>query len=265
MLRVSVIAPSTEKQAVLETRIGTQFPTLQIDTQSPDVMICYGGDGTFLYAEEHYPEVPKVLLRNTMLCEQHAQETETDILGLLSTGEYAIRDHARLMVTGQKKNEENLIADDFLVGTYDISIGHTRINTTIRMRVNINGRAISEEIVGDGLVVSTPLGATGYYQSITRSHFTSGIGIAFNNSVNTVTHMVVAEDSVISVEVTRGPGVLAADNQENMSELNTGDTMCIEKSDMKARLVTFAGENDKYNFAMNRLPAGACQLCGVRF
>ena len=50
------------------------------------------------------------------------------------------------------------------------------------------------------------------YQSITHSIFRVGIGLAFSNSTEEVSHLVLSESSVIEIEVVRGPGILIADN-----------------------------------------------------
>jgi NAD+ kinase len=254
MVNISVVG--LEAKAI-EERIREHYPELNIvEPARAEFIVCYGGDGTFLYGEHLYPGVPKILLRNSMLCSRCTQMTEETILTLVSQREFDIVKQSTLeVVTGQEK----------LRGAYDITVGHGRINTTIRMRVAFNGVDHPEEIVGDGIVVSTPLGATGYYQSITRSTFKKGIGIAFNNSVNTTSHIVVEEDTVIELRVTRGPGVVAADNVEELLTVDTGASLTITVGETPLRLVTFREPNERFNFTMNRLPSGVCQLCGTRY
>jgi len=78
---------------------------------------------------------------------------------------------------------------------------------------------LGKEFIGDGLVVATPFGSTGYYRSITDSYFELGIGIAFNNSTEQADSLVVKEQRQIKVLITRGPALLYADNQTKIINL----------------------------------------------
>ena len=57
-----------------------------------------------------------------------------------------------------------------------------------------------------------------------------GIGLAFNNSTERSDHMILKEDAKIELEITRGPAVVFADNQNGQIELNIGDKVTITKS-----------------------------------
>jgi NAD+ kinase len=81
------------------------------------------------------------------------------------------------------------------------------------------------QIVGDGLVVATPFGSTGYFRNITHSLFRVGIGLAFNNCSDPVDHIIVRNDTVIRAEVIRGPAVLVADNDPARLDLDEGDVV----------------------------------------
>ncbi len=260
MLRVYVVGLNRDQ---LILRIQEHYPELTIiNHQFPDesdvtpdvcdVVICYGGDGTLLYGEQHIPLVPKMMLRSTMLCEECRETAATEMLTALSSKNYTLEPHMKLEAQSEDRSH---------IGLYDLMIGHSRINTSVRLRFAINGIAHPEEIVGDGLIISTPLGSTGYYQSITRSNFRSGIGIAFNNSVNTMSHLVVDEDAQIEVTITRGRAVVTSDNNEDPEVVDTGAHIMIKKSQQQTSLVTFSGVLETYNFAMNRFAGGICQLC----
>ncbi len=260
MLRVYVVGLNRDQ---LILRIQKEYPDLQVindqcadeSSVTPeicDVVICYGGDGTLLYGEQHIPTVPKLMLRSTMLCTQCRETAATEMLTALSSKNYTLEPHMKLEARSQNHTH---------LGLYDIMIGHSRINVSVRLRFAINGVRHPEEIVGDGLIISTPLGSTGYYQSITRSNFSSGIGIAFNNSVNTMSNLVVDEDAQIEMIITRGRAVVTSDNNEEPEIVDTDATITVQKSQAVASLVTFSGELEKYNFAMNRFAGGICQLC----
>jgi NAD kinase len=260
MLRVYVVGLNKDQ---LILRIQKDYPELtvindqladekQVTAKNCDLVICYGGDGTLLYGEQHIPGIPKMMLRSTMLCDDCREQAVIDMLTALSQKNYTLESHMKL--EARSNNQTHL-------GLYDIMIGHSRINVSVRLRFAINGVAHPEEIVGDGLIISTPLGSTGYYQSITRSNFQSGIGIAFNNSVNTMSNLVVDEDAKIDVTITRGRAVVTSDNNEDPEVVDTDAYITIQKSQQQTALVTFSGELEKYNFAMNRFASGTCQLC----
>jgi NAD+ kinase len=112
---------------------------------------------------------------------------------------------------------------------------HNSVPTSgVRYRVWIDGKEFGAEIVGDGVVVATPFGSTGYYRSITRGIFRVGLGVAFNNTTEQVDHMVLAEEAEIRVLVTRGPAVAAADNCLKTIPLEDGDEVLIRRHEGQA-------------------------------
>lgn len=238
----------------LAAYIREKYSDLNIVEENPEVVVCYGGDGTLLYGEGKFPGVPKVMVRHSRVCALCQEETRDTVLRLLSAGEYTIVPHMKLAVKalGQTLHALN-----------DVVIAHKFINNTLRAKVFVNGEQYGSELFGDGVVVSTPLGSTGYYQSITRSNFTQGIGIAFNNSINTVSHLVVQEEYVIDVEVTRGPGLIAADNNEEQITVETGDRARIRIAKEQAQIIRFGQEYMRFNVntGADRVQLGYCQVC----
>lgn len=160
-----------------------------------DIIVCYGGDGTLLYGERLFPGTPKVMIRNSQVCHSCSTQGRDTILQLLLRGAYSTQEHMKLTVEAKGQT---------LTALNDVIIGHAAVNGTLRATVAVNGQQYGDEFFGDGVVISTPIGSTGYYQSITRSNFHNGIGLAFNNTVNVVSHLVVEDSSEIVVEITRG-------------------------------------------------------------
>ncbi len=238
----------------LATYIEEKFPTIDLVEEKPDLIITYGGDGSLLYAERHFPGVPKVMLRNSQVCTLCANMSRDTVLQLILEEQYDIVPYTKLEAEAKGKK---------LTALNDVVVGHPFVNGTLRAKVSINGEQYGDEILGDGIVISTPIGSTGYYQSITRSNFQFGIGIAFNNVVRIVSHLVVDEETPIEVEVTRGPGIVAADNDEGQIDLSTGDRVQIRRSKEKAQIVHFPSEHRRFNLTAqsNRLPLGLCQIC----
>lgn len=238
----------------LEKYLQKEFSDIEIVEKEPDFVLCYGGDGTLLYGEHHYPGVPKVMIRNSRVCHLCSDAARETILRAVLSGEYTMREFAKLKATAE--GEEYIALND-------IVLGHKAVNGTLRAKVYINGQQYGDEIFGDGVIASTPLGSTGYYQSVTSSNFQAGIGIAFNNTINTVSHLVVNDDHVLEVEVTRGPGLVAADNQEKYTELSTGQRVRIELADEVAHIIELPAEHSRFNVntGADRVPLGYCQMC----
>jgi len=193
---------------------------LQVVTESPDLILTWGGDGLLLRSEAAYPGVPKLPLRNSRhgkKCQAHEVPEALDRLleGRLSENE-------QIKVEAQAHGVVK-------VGLNDVAMHNLHPTSAVRFLVEIDGKNLGHELVGDGVVVATPFGSTGYFQSITRGSFEEGLGLAFNNSTEAVDHRILSEDSEIRLRITRGPAVLVADNQPDMVELDDGDEVFIRR------------------------------------
>lgn len=219
-----------------------------------DIVVCYGGDGTLLMAERENPGVPKVSIRNSQICNTCRWETRDAVLRLVSEKRFYITKHFKIEAIYKKHRQ---------VALNDIIIGHQNINTALRYKVYINDRQYGSEFLGDGVVAATPMGSTAYYQVITRSNFEEGIGLAFNNTINSIGHVVINDKNIIKVIVTRGPGRMRFDNYREYYDLKEGDEIIIRKAKEFAQIVNFRGTWEKLNVSIsqNRLPLGYCQVC----
>lgn len=235
------------QKAALADHIASHFSDLEVVEEGGEVIVCYGGDGTLLWGERNYPGVPKVMIRNSRISDEDMHANRDSILQLLSEGRFTVEDHMKLSA---RVGEREVLALN------DIAIGHPHVNGSVRFRVSINGRVFEKEVLADGLVVSTPVGSTGYFQSIANTNFEIGLGVAFNNAINPIKHLVLHRDSSIQVEITRGPGRLASDNDEKEIQLSTGDTIEISASDKTAKALKFPEgyEHLNLNIGMNRTP-----------
>jgi len=190
--------------------------------ESPDLVISYGGDGALLGAEREFPGIPKCPVRDSPSNPKCPRHGEDAILDLLFSGE--------LPETRLTKVQATVGSEVRAIGLNDIVISRRLIPSAVRYRIWLDGELYASQIVGDGLVVSTPFGSTGYYRSITNSLFRLGLGLAFNNSAEPVNHLVIAEDSEVAVLILRGPATLVADNDPQQAPLNTGDVVTLKKT-----------------------------------
>ena len=200
------------------------------DEKNPDIVISYGGDGTFLWAERRYPGVPKALFRYSKTCKKCHNLPIDHALELIKKKKYRIIHHTKI---------EAKINSTRLLGTNDIVIRNAMPTHAVRFTLSVNGKKINKEIIGDGIVAATPFGSTAYFYSITRKTFKKGIGIAFNNTTIPHPPIFLPEKAKIKFTVTRGEAFAVADNEPRMIVLTPGKSITITSSKQKARIISF--------------------------
>ncbi|NOY74848.1 MAG: hypothetical protein GXP32_03535 [Kiritimatiellaeota bacterium] len=210
-----------------------KFDDVQLVDDSPDIVLTHGGDGALLGAERDFPGIPKLPFRDTRtapLCPEHVSiERRFDdyMSGKLK--------ETRLMKLG------GVIGGKTLKGINDVFIHNVDRVGALRYIVLIDGIPYGHEIIGDGVGVSTVHGSTAYYRSITHSIFKIGIGLAFSNSTEATNHLVLPEESVVEIRLTRGPGILVADNTPNGIQLEEGEFVKIAKIEETASIYGLSG------------------------
>ncbi len=196
-----------------------------IDRKDPDIVICYGGEGTFLYGEQIYPSVPKLFIYAGS--ENKKKYDLSKIIKKLKRKKY--KKEKAMKLEASVKNKKFLAMNDINF--------HYKVPVAVRFDVYIDNKKIAENVIGDGLVIATPWGANAYYKSITGKTFERGIGLAFNNPTKKMRSKVVSSKAKIMIKVRRGPALLAADCNKKVIQLKTGDVVTIKKSDQKAVLL----------------------------
>jgi NAD+ kinase len=201
---------------------------LEIVDDRPDVVVTYGGDGLLLHSEREWPGVPKLPLRNSRRGKKCDPREVRDALERLAAGSLVSSSQTKLRFEAKGRSQ---------VGLNDIIVHNARPTSSLRCRVYIDGSEFGDEIVGDGVVVATPFGSTAYYRSITRGIFHVGLGLAFNNSIEQVDHIVLREEAHIRVVITRGPAIVVADNHPELVPLDEGDEVAILKDETRATIL----------------------------
>lgn len=205
------------------------FPVEYVQN-NPDLIISYGGDGTLLGAERDYPGIPKCPVRDSRSNPKCPQHDEKSILRELFAERLPITE--LIKVQGTINN-----TDDGTCGINDVVVDRQKQSSAIRFRLWLNDMLYARHIVGDGIVLATPFGSSGYYRSITHSLFSLGIGLAFNNATEAVNHLVIDPESVIRLEILRGPGIMFADNDPTEKKLSEGDQVVLSKAASTARII----------------------------
>ena len=196
------------------------------------IIVTHGGDGALLGAEREYPGVPKLPLRDAAtapLCPDHAARTRL---------EKFLREQPEPV---KLPKLAGTCHDRILYGINDVFLHRALPTSALRYRVSIDGEPYGEEIVGDGVGLSSVHGSTAYYRSITHSTFRVGVGLSFSNSTEEVDHMVLASDSTVNIRVTRGPAILVADNTPYSIPVAEGDTVVMRQTAECALVYDLAG------------------------
>ena len=217
-----------------------EHPSLQLVEEAPDVVVCFGGDGTLLAAELKWPSVPKVALRNSRRGIRCLPEPPEEVIQRLAENSLIPKEHLKLECTVEHAAPD--MADNALLAINEFSVHKGRTNASLRFRVWFDdkpyGTEADHEIIGDGFVLSTPFGSTAFFNQITRGVFWSGIGVAYMYTNEHTNHLVVPESTVVRARITRGPAVLAHDNSSEYVDLEGGDEVTIRKAARPAVLLT---------------------------
>ena len=146
------ICSSIEKEKLKKILSDYGF---EVVNKKPDFVLCYGGDGTTLYGERLYSTIPKLVIKTTGECREYDyhQKNFDSILK-------KVRDHNYVVLEEMKL--EAFYKNNMLIGLNEIQI-HTKLPTrAVRFSVSADGKKF-ENLVGDGVIASTPFGSTGYY------------------------------------------------------------------------------------------------------
>jgi NAD+ kinase len=216
-----------------------RYADLHIVSEAPDVVVCYGGDGTLLAAERMYPGVPKVPIRHSERGHRCIARPAQEVISRLAAGWLARTEYIKLeceVASAAKPGPPHQVT-----AMNEINVHMGRINSAVRFKMWIDDEPYSDgdEILGDGFVISTPFGSTAYFNHITRGFFHVGIGVAFKSTSEHTNHFVVPERNTIRILVTRGPAVLTYDNSSEYLDLYQDDELKVRRHTHPAVLLTW--------------------------
>ncbi len=196
----------------------------EINNSSQDVIISYGGDGTLLSAERRFPNIPKLPLRNSQICKKCAKHEDETMLKKLLANKFKLKEYRKLETTILYKNFYAL--NDFVIRNSDPT-------HTIRFRTS---ETRDKLLIGDGIVISTPFGSTGYFKSVTNKTFSKGFGIAFNNTTEKISPKILKDNESVIFKLVRGKATLSFDNSPEIFVLDEGSEMIFKLSNQVAKI-----------------------------
>lgn len=196
----------------------------KVVTQNPDTVISYGGDGTLLYSERMYPSVPKLPIRDDSVCKKCSSHDEKFLLQNLQDGKLTLKEY--------KKLETTILYQTF-TALNDFVIRNAQPMHTIRFSVT---PLKDNLLIGDGIVLSTPFGSTGYFKSITGQSFTKGFGMAFNNTTEKIDPLFLKDTDTVTFKLIRGIATLSFDNNPDIFNIDAGSEITFKVSNKTAKI-----------------------------
>lgn len=196
---------------------------------NPDVVISYGGDGTLISSERIYPSIPKLPMRNSEVCKKCSKHENEVMLKKLLENKLKLKEYRKLETTILYKNLYAL--NDFVIRNSDPT-------HTIRFKTS---HTKDKLLIGDGIVVATIFGSTGYFKSITGQAFNrslpagrQGFGLAFNNTTEKASPAILKDFDKITFRLVRGKATLSFDNSPDIFVLDEGSEISFNLSNQKA-------------------------------
>lgn len=216
-MKVLLHGRNTKNIASLVKSLGFRVVTI-----SPDVVISYGGDGTLLASERLYPGIPKLPIRDSLVCKKCSEHEEKAVLKALLDGELHLKEYRKLSTKIASRDLHAL--NDFVI---------KNANQIHAVRFNINNNFF----IGDGIVVSTPFGSTGYFNTITGQIFTTGFAVALNNVVGNRSRVIKKDEgSRVDFRLVRGQAILTYDNSPETFPLSEGAKLSFQLSAQVGRI-----------------------------
>ncbi|MGC8812249.1 MAG: hypothetical protein ACP5O8_01525 [Candidatus Aenigmatarchaeota archaeon] len=225
-MRLAIVSP-LKKDRILKAVKKFGF---EVDEKNPDFILCYGGDGTVLYAERVFPGIPKLVIKKpSSICKkcEYKINSLNRVLKKVSDKNYKIIEEMKLEARTKGKK---------LIALNEVQVHNKNPVRAIKFSLHAKRKRF-ENLFGDGVIISTPYGSTAYYSSTGGKPFKKGIGISFNNlHRRKIKSFVLQENSSVKIKVLRGPALVLADNSEEFVEVSKGSVR-IKKAKEKARFI----------------------------
>ena len=217
------------------------FQRLDREIQNADFVICFGGDGTILHMAKTATRYNVPILGvniGTMGFMAELESTELKELTRLATGDYSIDNRMMLDVTVQR--DRNIIFHEMCLNDAVVTKG--AVARIVHLSVSCDG-VQAMEFGGDGVIVGTPTGSTGYNLSaggpIVEPDAQS-ILITPICAHDLLSRCIVASpDRVVTLELTRNArrnGFLSVDGGKAI-KLSMCDVTTVRKSNKQTQLV----------------------------
>lgn len=217
------------------------FSDLKKELPTAELLICFGGDGTLLHSSKAatYAGIPVLGVNiGTLGFMAELESTELDLLRLLAEDRYTV--DRRMMLDCKVYRDRQLLASE--IGLNDTVITKGAVARVIHLGVHCD-EVKALELSGDGVIIATPTGSTGYNLSAGGPIVEPG---AQNLLITPIcAHamqnrtIVAGANRVITVEVGkigRKNAFVSVDGGRAI-RLNTGDKVKISRSKYETKLI----------------------------
>ena len=218
-----------------------RFTRLDREMQNAEMVVCFGGDGTILHMAKTATRrnVPVLGVNiGTMGFMAELESNELDQLARIATNDFTLDTRMMLDVTLQR--DRDIVFHDICLNDAVITKG--AIARITHLTVKCDG-VTAMTCGGDGVIVATPTGSTGYSLS-------AGGPIVEPEASNIIITPICAHDvmsrcivapgrRVVTVEMVRNSrrnAFLSVDGGKAV-RMNMGDIAIVKKSNMEAKLV----------------------------
>ena len=218
-----------------------RFTRLDREMQNADMVVCFGGDGTILHMAKTATRrnIPVLGVNiGTMGFMAELESNELDQLARIATNDFTLDSRMMLDVTLQR--DRDIVFHDICLNDAVITKG--AIARITHLTVKCDG-VTAMTCGGDGVIVATPTGSTGYSLS-------AGGPIVEPEASNIIITPICAHDvmsrcivapgrRVVTVEMVRNSrrnAFLSVDGGKAV-RMNMGDVAIVRKSNMEAKLV----------------------------
>ena len=218
-----------------------RFSRLDREIHSADMIICFGGDGTILHMAKTATRAGIPILGvniGTMGFMAELENTELDQLKRLANGDYTI--DSRMMLDVVVQRDRDIIFHDLCLN--DVAITKGAVARIVHLQVACDG-VQALECGGDGVLISTPTGSTGYSLSAGGPIVEPDARSILINPIcahDIVSRCIVASDKrVITAQLSRNArrnAFLSVDGGRAL-KLNMGDVATVRKSKLETKLV----------------------------
>lgn len=249
-----------ESKIFLRKRPKTKsVPKEQLPT-SCDMVIVFGGDGTFLSIARQmiWKSVPILgvnLGRLGFLTEVRVEEVY-ETLELILKGQYQVQERSMLEACVKRAGKELFC----LPVLNDVVVGKSAIARVIDFQLRLNSVPVAT-LKADGLIVSTPTGSTAYALAaggpIVHPHVGGTVIAAICPHSLNVRPLVIPDDSLVEIELVKKDGdiMLTLDGQFGY-ELHEGDVISITKYKRHTVHIVQSPKRDYFELLRSKLYLG---------
>ncbi|HEY8280722.1 MAG TPA: NAD(+)/NADH kinase [Bdellovibrionota bacterium] len=255
------VVVADESKGFLAKRPKTKSVSKEQLPTACDMVIVFGGDGTFLSIARQmiWKSVPIIgvnLGRLGFLTEVKVEEAYETLESVLK-GNYQVQERSMLEACVKRAGKELFC----LPVLNDVVVTKSAIARVIDFRLSLNGVQVAE-LKADGVIVATPTGSTAYALAAGGPIVHPKVGAMVIASICphslNVRPLVIPEDSEAEVELLQKDGdiMLTLDGQFGY-ELHEGDKISVRKYKRHAVLVVQSPKRDYFELLRTKLYLGA--------